>query len=60
MYGDGGDGGASLAAQFGTNILFQKCQKLLFLTPFGALPKIGGLDLKVCGERTWLPISKMV
>ena len=33
--------GASLAAQFGINMLFQKSQKLLFLKPlFGALPKI--------------------
>ena len=37
-----------------------KSKNSFFLTPFGALLKNRRPDLKVCGERWWLPISKMV
>ena len=41
MHGVSVNGGASLVAKFGTNILFQKHLKLLFKNLFGPLPIIG-------------------
>ena len=35
-------------------------ENIFFKTPFWAPLQNGGPDLKACGERSWLPISKMV
>ena len=51
-----GDGGTCLAVKFGT----KKRRKYFFLNPFLGHSKNQRLDLKVCADLSWLPISKMV
>ena len=53
-------GAASLVAECGTNILFQKCHTHFKKKPFWGTAKNWRLDPKVCADISWLPISKMV
>ena len=50
-------GAASLVAEFGTNILFKKCQNH-FLTNFFGHFKNQWLDPKVCVDPSWLLVIK--